>query len=68
MIPIGSRNQMTQLKLSLSTRVHFSTDALDWGVLDDKRTRQKTNIKDPNGISFLPVSYCVIIVSVPWLM
>jgi hypothetical protein len=24
--------------------------------------------KGPNGISVLPVSYCVIIVSVPWLM
>jgi hypothetical protein len=40
----------------------------DWGVLDEKRTHPNTDIEGPNGILVLQVSYCVIIVSVPWFI
>jgi hypothetical protein len=37
----------------------------DWGVLDEKGTHPNTNIERPKWDFGLPVSYCVIIVSVP---
>jgi hypothetical protein len=40
----------------------------DWGVLNEKMTHKNTDIEMPIWISVLPVSYRVIIESVPWLM
>jgi hypothetical protein len=37
----------------------------DWGVLEEKSITHRQTSKGPNGISVLPVSYCVIIVPVP---
>jgi hypothetical protein len=40
----------------------------DWRVLNEKGLTEIQTSKGPNAISVLPVSYRVIIGSVPWLM